>query len=124
MFQYNKEFQNVVRVTHKHFRSCNSTAPYATWATGNDSFTIPRPGHFYFICSLPGHCQLGQKVDIRVPRHVPVPIPAPSPLPPNSPSSPPVSVAPVPSPRSGCSSLHLSSKFWVLLVLAIGYGQI
>ncbi|KAI3454914.1 hypothetical protein Pfo_011577 [Paulownia fortunei] len=135
LFEYNKQFHNVVRVTHKNLNTCNSTAPYATWATGNDFFTITRPAHFYFICSFPDHCQSSQKVDIRVLKdRKPGPAPSPLPLGPSpqssstsgsSPRSPlasgpsSVSVPPVQSPRSGCSSLHSSWKFWVLAV-AIG----
>ncbi|KAL0355227.1 UNVERIFIED_CONTAM: Mavicyanin [Sesamum radiatum] len=127
VFEYNKQFHNVVRVTHKNFNACNSTSPYATWATGNDSFTVTRPGHFYFICSFPGHCQSGQKVDIRVPKdheHGPKPGPSPQSPPklgpsPKSTSAPgPSSVPPVLSPTNGCSSLP-SWKLWVLLV-AVG----
>ncbi|KAH7862833.1 hypothetical protein Vadar_010068 [Vaccinium darrowii] len=93
IFEYNKQFQNVVRVTHKNFKSCNATAPYRTLTTGNDSFVIPKHGHFFFICGLPGHCESGQKVDIRVPQ--------PSSLPPSSymPSQ-----APSPSPSASKSA--------------------
>ncbi|KAK4493224.1 hypothetical protein RD792_017911 [Penstemon davidsonii] len=148
VFEYNKEFHNVVRVTHKNFNVCNSTAPYATWATGNDTFAIKKTGHYYFICSVPGHCQGGQKVDIRVagnnngPAPSPLPsVPSPkSPTPSKSPSpsslSPPVPgapgpLAPGPSPaavapsphKNGSSSLDLSWKLWAL-VLAFGLKAI
>ncbi|XP_012827654.1 PREDICTED: uncharacterized protein LOC105948939 [Erythranthe guttata] len=118
VFEYKKEFHNVVRVTHTNFNNCNSTNPYHTWSTGNDSFTIPRHGHFYFICGVPGHCQSGQKIDIRVP----ISVPAPSPQSPSLPGPTSVSVAPAPSPKSGSSSLHLSWKLWVLVV-AVGLPQ-
>ncbi|PIN00187.1 hypothetical protein CDL12_27313 [Handroanthus impetiginosus] len=131
LFEYNKDFHNVVRVTHANFNSCNSTAPYATWVTGNDSFTITRPGHFYFICGFPGHCQSGQKVDVRVPKSGPSPAPRPSPkspwtprpspkspwTPSPSPKSPsPAVVPPAQSPKSGSPSFSVNSswKLWVL----------
>ncbi|XP_059625386.1 chemocyanin-like [Cornus florida] len=66
VFEYNNQYHNVIRVTHKNFNACNATAPYANFTSGNDSFTIKKGGHFYFICGVPGHCQAGQKVDIRV----------------------------------------------------------
>ncbi|KAK4436938.1 Mavicyanin [Sesamum alatum] len=122
VFEYNKQFHNVVRVTHKNFNTCNSTSPYATWATGNDSFTVTRPGHFYFICGFPGHCHSGQKVDIRVPKdheHGPTPGPLPSgPSPRSPPKSGPSLGPPLQSPTSGCSSLP-SGKLWVF-VIAVG----
>ncbi|KAG8379364.1 hypothetical protein BUALT_Bualt07G0080900 [Buddleja alternifolia] len=135
LLEYNKEFHDVVRVSHKNFNTCNSTAAYARWATGNDSFTIKRPGHFYFICSFPHHCQSGQKLDIRVPPmdhgHGPILSPFPpsaqtpsGPFPPSaqSPSGPVSAPPPLHSHKSGCSSSSLYAsffKYWVFLV-AIG----
>ncbi|KAF7153847.1 hypothetical protein RHSIM_Rhsim01G0274500 [Rhododendron simsii] len=110
LFQYKKQFQNVVRVTHKNFNSCNATTPYPTLNTGNDSFVIPRHGHFYFICSLPSHCQSGQKVDIRVPKASPPP------------SQAPTSLSPSPSPsdshHKSASALPLAKGgFWLSAVV-------
>lgn len=66
VFVYNTEYHNVMQVTHKDFRSCNATSPIVTYTSGSDSITVKRPGDFFFICGSPGHCQAGQKVDIRV----------------------------------------------------------
>ncbi|KAH6799150.1 hypothetical protein C2S51_035634 [Perilla frutescens var. frutescens] len=121
LFEYNKEFHDVVRVTHKNFNACNSTAPYAKWATGNDSFTIRRPGHYYFICGVPGHCWTGQKVDIRVPQQGPVHSPSPSVPYPQSPpeagqSSPPtISSSPaLPPKKNAAASINSYLKPWLL----------
>ncbi|KAL7200683.1 hypothetical protein ACSBR1_032583 [Camellia fascicularis] len=130
LFEYNKQFHNVIRVTHKNFNACNATAPYFTLNSGNDSFTIPRGGHFYFICSIPGHCEAGQKVDIRVPKTTnttaphPTSSPAPAPLqtpqsPPLPSPSPPVLLSPVPAPnvpapQNSASSL---SEVWLSIVV-------
>nr|GFA12146.1 mavicyanin-like [Tanacetum cinerariifolium] len=66
VFRYAKKFHNVVRVSYENYKSCNATNPYATYTSGNDIFTIRSPGNYFFICSCPGHCESGQKVDIRV----------------------------------------------------------
>ncbi|XP_057804971.1 mavicyanin-like [Salvia miltiorrhiza] len=124
LFEYNKEFHNVVRVTHKNFNACNTSAPYAAWGSGNDSFTIRRPGHYYFICGVPNHCWAGQKVDIRVAQHSPGPRPTPSSGPTSKsplsvaqgPSSPPAH----PPKKSASSSLHSHLKLWLGVVVAIG----
>ncbi|KAL8487999.1 hypothetical protein ACS0TY_024324 [Phlomoides rotata] len=111
VFEYNKEFHNVVRVTHDNFNRCNSTAPLSTWASGNDSFTITGPGHFYFICSLPGHCWAGQKVDIRVPGHQKAKhglSPAPNPLDATI-------IPPAQRPKSGSSSLSVSLNLYSII---------
>ena len=66
VFEYNAQFHNVMRVTHAMYRACNTSAPLATYTTGNDSITIKTHRHHFFFCGVPGHCQIGQKVDINV----------------------------------------------------------
>ncbi|KAJ6719201.1 hypothetical protein OIU79_006956 [Salix purpurea] len=66
IFEYNAQFHNVMRVTHAMYRACNTSAPLATYTTGNDSITIKTRRHHFFFCGVPGHCQIGQKVDINV----------------------------------------------------------
>lgn len=85
VFEYDPKKYNVIRVTHESFQRCNTTTPQAIYATGNDSIPIKGTGHLYFICGFPGHCQSGQKIDIRVsgssrPTTAPAPAPAPSPF--------------------------------------------
>ncbi|KAK8614650.1 hypothetical protein V6N13_068447 [Hibiscus sabdariffa] len=62
IFKYNKNFNNVVRVTHQNFKSCNATSPIVFYSSGSDTINLTKPGHYYFICSLPGRCLAGQKV--------------------------------------------------------------
>ncbi|KAJ6898833.1 mavicyanin-like [Populus alba x Populus x berolinensis] len=103
LFEYNAQFHNVMRVTHAMYRACNTSAPMATYTTGNDSITIKTRRHHFFFCGVPGHCQAGQKVDINVPRSdETAQIPASSSVP-----SPPVPSARVAGPAS---SNALSSK--------------
>ncbi|KAL7598743.1 hypothetical protein Lser_V15G27272 [Lactuca serriola] len=124
VFEYNKDFHNVARVTYTEFLTCKgSAAPYATFTSGNDSFPIKYPGHYYFICTIPGHCEAGQKVDIRVPvagRHSTLPSssapiqPLPFPYPPPSvPSLSTVKHSPIksPSPAMSQSTSPAPSKF-------------
>ncbi|KAJ6430032.1 hypothetical protein OIU84_021445 [Salix udensis] len=73
VFEYNAQFHNVMRVTHAMYKACNTSAPLATYTTGNDSITIKTRGHHFFFCGVPGHCQAGQKS--RLPKY---PGPAPS----------------------------------------------
>ncbi|KAM7478410.1 hypothetical protein LguiA_026623 [Lonicera macranthoides] len=117
VFNYNKQFHNVLRVTHQQFRDCNNTAPIATFTSGTDSFSVRRPGHYYFICGVSDHCQTGQKVDIRVPKF---PSPAPAPFAPVVPlPSPGMAPAVAPAPKKSGSSIVMVNKiWWSLLVLA------
>ncbi|XP_074326505.1 mavicyanin-like [Apium graveolens] len=102
-FVYNQGFFGVLRVTRKNYNACNATAPYSISLTGNDTFTLKYPGHYYFICGRIGHCEFGQKVHISVPANNSVPVLAPPPVlvPPPIDQSPPhhdnPSPAPVPS---------------------------
>ncbi|OWM74239.1 chemocyanin-like [Punica granatum] len=105
IFQYNPQFHNVMQVTHAEYKACNTTSPKATYTTGNDSITITTRGHHHFFCGVPGHCQVGQKVDINVPRirassAGPMGAPAPSSGATDS-STVPASGVPGPSPNSG-----------------------
>ncbi|EYU46581.1 hypothetical protein MIMGU_mgv1a014576mg [Erythranthe guttata] len=68
IFEYDNLFHNVLEVTRSEFHSCDAESPIATYDSGNDSVVIRSPGHYYYICGLEGHCQAGQKVDIRVPK--------------------------------------------------------
>ncbi|CAL9166754.1 unnamed protein product [Musa hybrid cultivar] len=68
VFEYNNSFHNVLEVTKAEFNACNASSPIATYATGNDSITIKTKGHHYFLCGFPGHCTIGQKVDIYIPK--------------------------------------------------------
>ncbi|KAH6772766.1 hypothetical protein C2S52_004415 [Perilla frutescens var. hirtella] len=68
IFEYNPSYHNVLQVSRTDFHTCDATAPIATYTTGNDTIVIRSPGHYYYICGFVGHCQAGQKVDIRVPK--------------------------------------------------------
>ncbi|WJX59995.1 hypothetical protein P8452_45251 [Trifolium repens] len=97
IFEYNPKLHNVMRVTHPMYRSCNTSAPMTTLNTGNDSIKLTNNGHHFFLCGVPGHCQLGQKVDINVIKvSASAPPAAPAAAPSISPSALPSAVPPVP----------------------------
>ncbi|XP_010255991.1 PREDICTED: mavicyanin [Nelumbo nucifera] len=119
IFEYNKQFHNVLQVSHSEFQACNGTSPIATYATGNDTITIKKTGHYYFLCGFPGHCDAGQKVDIRVPRTSAVSAP-PATSPSGSPSAVPPSVAASsPSPSAHQNGASPSSSKGVLGILGL-----
>ncbi|PWA57764.1 cupredoxin superfamily protein [Artemisia annua] len=66
LFEYNATNENVIEVTHSDFRSCNTSTPIKVFNSGNDSFTIKAPGHYFFTSNLSEHCKAGQKIDVRV----------------------------------------------------------
>ncbi|XP_047308334.1 mavicyanin-like [Impatiens glandulifera] len=107
-FEYNPQFHKVMQVTHRHYRSCNTTHPIATHTSGNDSISIASHSHHFFLCGVPGHCQSGQKVDINV-LHNNSPLPKTPSLAP-----PPLTTTPTPSGAN-----HMLSGFEEM-VLRIG----
>ncbi|KAJ6768963.1 hypothetical protein OIU74_022600 [Salix koriyanagi] len=96
-----------MRVTHAMYKACNTSAPLATYTTGNDSITIKTRGHHFFFCGVPGHCQAGQKVDINVLQSNEI---APTPSVSSSVLSPPVPSAKVPGPAPS-NAVPLKSPF-------------
>ncbi|KAJ4955469.1 hypothetical protein NE237_012252 [Protea cynaroides] len=124
LFEYNKQFHNVMQVTHLEFQACNVSSVINTFSTGNDSIVIKRTGHFYYLCGIPGHCLVGQKVDIRVPKSSEATAPSPSgsstASPAGSPSlSPPGAIAGAPGPSVKSSAPYPSSKGLVALLLSL-----
>ncbi|KAF8394417.1 hypothetical protein HHK36_020625 [Tetracentron sinense] len=79
IFKYNTQYHNVKQVSHADYKSCNGSNPLATYTTGSDSIIVKKPGHHFFLCDFPHHCQAGMKGVIRVPRASSVaPSPGPS----------------------------------------------
>ncbi|KAL4383233.1 hypothetical protein GQ457_15G025170 [Hibiscus cannabinus] len=133
-FEYNYVFHDVREVTERNYKACNGTKAMATYYSGNDSFTMERPGRRYFICGFHDHCRHGQKVEIDV-RGTSSPSPSPRLGPHPSPGGTPTGSLPLPpspspqnsapfddSSENSVSSLHFSSlliatKSLVLVVL-------
>ncbi|KAM7269196.1 hypothetical protein ACFE04_024693 [Oxalis oulophora] len=69
VFNYNNQQHNVKQVTADNFMHCNGTSPIATYTSGSDKIILKHAGHQYFICGYPGHCKMGQKVDILVTKY-------------------------------------------------------
>nr|XP_023924585.1 mavicyanin-like isoform X2 [Quercus suber] len=103
-------------VTHQNFQSCNATSPIASYTSGSDSITLKSPGNFYYLCGVPGHCQAGQKVPIKVITASASPSLAPTES--ALSGSPSAFMAPSPSPSS--APIIQSSKFW-LAVTALAF---
>ncbi len=63
-FLYNAEAHNVVRVNNQQYIDCVTNAePVADGAT---VFSLNQPGMYYFMCTFPGHCEAGMKLQLRV----------------------------------------------------------
>ncbi|XWS76399.1 hypothetical protein CRYUN_Cryun01aG0172900 [Craigia yunnanensis] len=124
LFEYNSQFHNVMQVTHKDFHSCNRTSAIASYTSGSDSVTLKRPGHYYFLCGAPGHCQAGQKVDVLVTSSSVGPSASPSPSTFGSSSANPPSEMLAPGPTKSSALSLISSKLSLTLSVAtVGGGE-
>ncbi|KAL6857268.1 hypothetical protein ACP4OV_018650 [Aristida adscensionis] len=67
VFKYSRTAHNVVEVNKADYDSCSGAAPLATFQTGDDAVPLPAAGVTrYFICTVPGHCDAGMKLAVRV----------------------------------------------------------
>ncbi|KAL2935510.1 Early nodulin-like protein 1 [Bienertia sinuspersici] len=63
-FKYKKD--SVMLVTDPEYDKCRSTQPLYFANNGDTSFVLDRPGLFYFISGVSGHCERGQKMIVKV----------------------------------------------------------
>ncbi|KAL7145113.1 hypothetical protein ABFS83_07G057700 [Erythranthe nasuta] len=65
-FNYNPQIHDVMQVSKSDFEECIAGNPLAWYKSGSDTVQFFASGNFYFICSYPGMCPSGQKVEINV----------------------------------------------------------
>ncbi|OMO72146.1 Plastocyanin-like protein [Corchorus capsularis] len=130
VFEYNGAFHDVVEVSHDDFQSCKGTSAIATYTSGSDSVTLQRPGHYYFLCGVPGHCQVGQKLHILVQPASSIaptasPTPTPSVLASSPPANPPSETSPAaqgsPAQSGALSLISFTSNLSLVLSLVAIY---
>ncbi|KAL5231264.1 hypothetical protein ABZP36_030040 [Zizania latifolia] len=66
VFKYSLEAHDVVEVTKASYLSCSASSPISALRSGEDTIKLDRPGRRYFICGVPGHCDSGMKLQVRV----------------------------------------------------------
>lgn len=113
LFSYNTKFHNVLQVNKQQYDSCNASSPAASYNSGADSIALKRPGTFYFLCGFPGHCQLGQKVEIKV-----MPVSSSLLAPSSGPSPSPLPNGPAPTPSLALPRIY--HAYCLPLALAVG----
>ncbi|KAA0042833.1 blue copper protein-like [Cucumis melo var. makuwa] len=126
VFKYEKGKHNVLNVDVSSFSQCAAPKDQPPMVSGNDVITLTTPGTKWFICTIPHHCNSGQKLVISVDSAPPSPIiqsplippfagqppPPTSSLPPVlvpdlPPVLPPTSPPSVPSPPQNQTAPHL-----------------
>ncbi|XP_062195928.1 chemocyanin-like [Phragmites australis] len=80
VFKYPASAHDVVEVSRSGYRSCSAN-PVSMPRTGSNTVLLAAVGRRYFICGVPGHCDAGMKLQVRV---VPAGCNSPSPSPPSA----------------------------------------
>ncbi|KAJ1287339.1 hypothetical protein BS78_02G002500 [Paspalum vaginatum] len=105
-FQYGSS-HDVTEVTKAGYDACSGASPLKSYTGGATTVKLTAPGKRYFICSVPGHCAAGMKLEVTVVAAATV-VTAPAPAPANNKSKPrrqrTVAPTPVPEPSSGPST--------------------
>lgn len=73
-FKYEKG--SIMIVTEEEYNKCHSFHPILFSNNGDTIVSLDRPGLFFFVSGVAGHCERGQKMIIKV---LDVPIPPTSP---------------------------------------------
>ncbi|CAN8258869.1 unnamed protein product [Cochlearia groenlandica] len=63
-FKYKKD--SVLMVSKEEYKRCKATKPQLYSNNEDTVLTLDRPGLFYFISGVSGHCEKGQKMIIKV----------------------------------------------------------
>ncbi|KAK4349986.1 hypothetical protein RND71_029299 [Anisodus tanguticus] len=63
-FEYKKD--SVMAVTREEYEKCKSVHPIFFSNNGKSVYKLDRPGLFYFISGVSGHCNRGQKMIVKV----------------------------------------------------------
>ncbi|KAH6818454.1 hypothetical protein C2S51_002057 [Perilla frutescens var. frutescens] len=85
VFNFTANAHDVAEVSKEAFDSCNVTNPISLSTTSPTNITLRSAGEHHFICTITGHCNIGQRLAINVSATA-SPAPAPAPATPPSPA--------------------------------------
>ncbi|XP_062190250.1 uclacyanin 1-like [Phragmites australis] len=57
---------DVTEVTKAGYDACSGSSPIKSYTDGATTIQLTSPGKRYFICSIPGHCAAGMKLEVTV----------------------------------------------------------
>ncbi|OAY47156.1 blue copper protein [Manihot esculenta] len=117
VFNYNNGAHDVAEVTKENYESCNTANPISRSFTPPTTITLTAGEHFY-VCTIPGHCNAGQKLAVNVSSSgTGTP---PSSTTPTNPSSPSPTTAP-PPPDSSARSLSVAGLSATFLSIVVAF---
>jgi hypothetical protein len=121
-FKYKKD--SVMVVTEGDYNNCRASHPIFFSNNGDTEVELDRPGLFYFISGVAGHCERGQRMVVKAIGKGGAPPPS-SPLPPPpAPPSPPHPSAAAPGATTALAAAitAVAAMALALPVLMIGIG--
>lgn len=125
VFKYDSNTDSVLRVEEGDYKKCNKAKPINAYHDGNTVFKINESGSFFFISGADGHCEKGERLEVRV-LSLKHSSPPPSQSPKNSPAaatvSPPGS-SPVESTSAAGSSLGVVAVSTIVVAILIGIAM-
>ncbi|CAA7395433.1 unnamed protein product [Spirodela intermedia] len=110
VFKYRKD--SVMVVTEEDYGNCNSSHPILFDNGGRTEVDLDRSGPFFFISGIVGHCQMGQKMIVKVLSSSEEPGGSPAPANQTGPAAAPTA----PDGSAAAPATVVSSLLWVLLL--------
>ncbi|KAG5569465.1 hypothetical protein H5410_059231 [Solanum commersonii] len=71
VLNYDPKSDSVLQVNEEDYNNCNKAQPIKSYQDGVTKILLDKSGPFFFISGANGHCEKGQKLNVRVlsPKH-------------------------------------------------------
>ncbi|KAI3444028.1 hypothetical protein Pfo_000693 [Paulownia fortunei] len=66
VLKYDGKTDSVLEVNEEDYKTCNKSNPIKSYNDGNTRIALDKSGPFFFISGAEGHCEKGQKLEIKV----------------------------------------------------------
>ncbi|KAL1548941.1 mavicyanin-like [Salvia divinorum] len=66
VFKYDRKLDSVVEVSEADYKTCSRLHPVKSYDDGNTRIALDKSGPHFLISGADGHCEKGQKLEIRV----------------------------------------------------------
>ncbi|ERN13360.1 early nodulin-like protein 1 [Amborella trichopoda] len=66
LFLYPPSQDSVIQVAEEAYNGCKTSDPILAMDDGNSLFNLTKPGKYFFISGVAGHCEKSQKLEITV----------------------------------------------------------
>ncbi|XP_076909883.1 early nodulin-like protein 14 [Bidens hawaiensis] len=119
VFKYDSNMDSVLEVEEGDYTKCNKAKPIKQYTDGKTMVKMDKSGPFFFISGVEGHCEKGEKLEVRVLSHKHS-TPSPTLAPKGSPVvSPPPAQIPTESPKSGSGASSVGVVGVATVVMSI-----